>query len=67
LDRDALQNLLDSAPERDPFSGGPYRFHPGSGRMYSIGQDGQDNGGRELPASWRDSDIAVKISFVISD
>lgn len=64
---DALQTLLASALERDPFSGGPYRFHFESGRIYSVGQDGQDDHGREIAASWRDSDIAVRIAFVSRD
>ncbi len=67
LSRAALQALLASAPERDPFSGGPYRFNPESGMLYSVGQDGLDNNGRELPSAWKDSDIAVRIDFVSRD
>jgi hypothetical protein len=67
LNQAALKKLLAAAAERDPFSGGPYLFNPGSGMLYSVGQDGSDNDGREQPASWRDSDIAVRISFVISE
>jgi len=67
LSRAALQELLALAPERDPFGGGAFRFNPESGTLYSLGQDGRDNGGRELPAAWKDSDIAVRISFVIRD
>jgi hypothetical protein len=67
LSQASLLDLLAAATERDPFSGGPYRFSPESGTLYSIGQDGLDNGGREQTASWRDSDIAVRISFVLSD
>jgi hypothetical protein len=62
-----LKGFLASAAERDPFSGEPYLFNPGSWMLYSVGPDGQDDNGRELPASWRDSDIAVKINFVISN
>jgi hypothetical protein len=65
MDRDGLQGLLASAPERDPFSGRPYLFSPERGMLYSVGQDGQDDGGRETPGAWRDSDIAVKIGFVL--
>jgi hypothetical protein len=67
LSREALRELLDAARERDPFSGKPYLFNPDSGMLYSVGQDGLDNKGREQPASWRDSDIAVPIGFVIRD
>ena len=67
LSRAALQALLASAPERDPFSGGPYRFNPDSGMLYSLGQDGLDNNGCELPSAWKDSDIAVRIDFVSRD
>ncbi|HEX7503025.1 MAG TPA: hypothetical protein VF451_06360, partial [Acidobacteriota bacterium] len=67
LERAALASLLNGAAERDPFSGGPYLFDAGSGMLYSVGPDGADNGGRERPAWWRDSDIAVPIKFVISD
>jgi len=67
LDQTVLEALLAAAAERDPFSGKPYLFHPGSGMLYSVGQDGLDNNGREQPAAWKDSDIAIRISFVISD
>ncbi len=67
LKRADLQGLLAAAAERDPFSGKPYLFNPESGMLYSVGQDGLDNGGREIPASWRVSDIAVWIGFVIRD
>jgi hypothetical protein len=65
LSQVALQGLLATVPERDPFSGKPYLFNPESGMLYSVGPDGSDNGGREQPASWRNSDIAVPIKFVI--
>jgi hypothetical protein len=64
MDSDGLQGFLASAPERDPFSGRPYLFNSGRGMLYSVGQDGQDDGGRETPGAWRDSDIAVPISFM---
>lgn len=67
LSRSELQDLLASAPERDPFSAQPYLFNPGSGLLYSVGQDGVNNNGRELPAAWRDSDIAVPVKFVKSE
>ena len=62
-----LKKLLVSEDGRDPFSGGPYLFNPGSGMLYSVGPDREDNGGREQPSWWRDSDITVPLKFVISD
>jgi hypothetical protein len=67
LSRKELRGLLDSFPERDPFSSRSYLFNPESGMLYSVGQDGLDNDGRELPAAWQNSDIAVRIGFIISD
>jgi hypothetical protein len=64
LSQAALHDLLAALPERDPFSGKPYLFNPKSGMLYSVGPDGSDNGGRELPTAWKDSDIAVRITFV---
>jgi hypothetical protein len=59
-----LEGMLGAVDERDPFSGTPFRFNRERGVLYSIGSDGTDNGGREMLASWRDSDIAVPITFV---
>jgi len=59
-----LRSLLAAAAERDPYSGAPFLFSLEQGMLYSVGPDQLDNGGRELPAAWRDSDIAVRISFV---
>jgi len=67
LDQAALKGLLASVDERDPFSGEPYLFNPGSGMLYSVGPNRLDDGGREQPAWWRDSDIAVPLKFVIGD
>jgi hypothetical protein len=67
LDPAVLKGLLLSAPECDPFSGESYLFNPGSGMLYSVGPDSLDNHGREQPAVWKDSDIAVPIKFVISN
>ena len=64
LGRKELTELLASSSEHDPFSGQPYRYSPASGMLYSVGQDGQDDQGREVPAAWRDSDIAVAINFI---
>ncbi len=66
LDEAVLRLLLDVG-ERDPFSGKPYLFHPGSGMLYGVGPDRLDDGGRERPAWWRGSDIAVSIKFVNLD
>jgi hypothetical protein len=63
----ALRDLLASAPERDPFTGMPYLFNPVSGMLYSVGPDGTDDDGRELPATFIDSDIAVRISFATGE
>ena len=65
--REALRSLLAAAAERDPFSGSPFLFSRESGMLYSIGPNGSDDGGREQPAIWRDSDIAVPIRFVIGN
>jgi hypothetical protein len=35
--------------------------------LYSIGADKVDDEGRERPELWRDSDIAIPITFVIRD
>jgi hypothetical protein len=67
LSQASMLDLLAAATERDPFSGKPYLLNPVSGMLYSVGQDGLDNSGREQPASWRDSDIAVQVRFAISD
>ncbi|HSQ36007.1 MAG TPA: hypothetical protein VLQ89_08450, partial [Candidatus Binatia bacterium] len=67
LSKEGLAELLATAAGRDPFSNKSYLFNAASGMLYSVGQDGQDNGGRELPAAWRDSDIAVAIKFVKSE
>jgi len=64
LKGEALQDLLTAAAERDPFSNASYRFSREWGVLYSVGPDGTDNDGRELPAAWKDSDIAVPIRFV---
>jgi len=62
-----LRRLLAAAPERDPFSGGPYRFDRARRVLYSVGADAVDDNGRERPELWRDSDIAVPIHFVNRD
>lgn len=62
-----LRLLLAEASERDPFSGAPYRFDRRRRVLYSLGADAADQGGRELPELWRDSDIAVPIHFVNRD
>ncbi|HUU05967.1 MAG TPA: hypothetical protein VMZ49_08845 [Patescibacteria group bacterium] len=67
LSRAELAGLLSSAAERDPFSGLPFLLSRERGVLYSIGPNGSDDGGREQPALWRDSDIAVPIRFVISN
>ena len=62
-----LADLLRTAAERDPFSNGPYLFNPVSGMLYSVGPDGRDDNGREMPAAFKDSDIAVPIKFVMGE
>jgi hypothetical protein len=62
----ALLRLL-AAGEKDPFSGLPHRFSAGQRSLYSVGADTADDGGRERPEVWRDSDIAVPINFVKSE
>lgn len=62
-----LRRLLAEAVERDPFSGAPYRFGRRRRVLYSLGADAVDQGGREGPELWRDSDIAVSIHFVDRD
>lgn len=58
-----LLRLLASAPERDPFGGGPYRYAATRRLLYSLGPDRLDDGGREGVETWRDSDLAVPVSF----
>jgi len=60
----ALRRLLSASGERDPFSGSPYRFGREREVLYSLGSDRRDDGGREQPEIWRDSDIAVPIRFI---
>jgi hypothetical protein len=67
LDEMGLRRLLETADERDPFSGRPFRFGRARGVLYSIGADKVDDEGRERPELWRDSDIAIPITFVIRD
>jgi hypothetical protein len=64
MDQAALEGLLASAAEHDPFSGSPFLFSRELGMLYSVGPNGTDDGGREQPSWWRDSDIAVRISFI---
>ncbi len=62
-----LLRLLAAAGERDPYSGRPFLFSRARGMLYSVGADKVDDGGRERPEPWRDSDIAVPIHFVKED
>ena len=39
LDQARAQGSAGRSGERDPFSGGPYLFNPGSGMLYSVGPD----------------------------
>lgn len=64
VDGNELLRLLAGADERDPYSGRPFLFSRARAMIYSIGADGIDDGGRERPELWRDSDIAVPIAFV---
>jgi hypothetical protein len=64
LGEKTLLRMLAGAGEVDPFSGRPYLYNPDSGMLYSVGSDRRDDHGREQPASWHDSDIAVRITFV---
>lgn len=64
LDEASLLRLLAGADERDPYSGRPFLFSRARQMIYSIGADRVDDGGREQPELWRDSDIAVPIRFV---
>jgi hypothetical protein len=67
LDQAVLKILLASADERDPFSGDPFLFSRELGMLYSVGPNRLDDGGREQPALWRNSDIAVPLKFVNRD
>ncbi len=54
-----LEQELQSFPQKDPFSGAPFRCNSQKSLLYSIGPDGADNGGNEQFIFYRDSDIAV--------
>ena len=54
-----LKRFLQAAAERDPFSGGPYRYSVSRRVLYSVGPDRRDDGGMEREAFWRASDIAI--------
>lgn len=52
----------------DPFDGKPLRYHRlAKGYViYSVGQDGHDDGGREKPADWKSSDkTTYDITFTV--
>jgi hypothetical protein len=52
----------------DPFDGAPLRYHRlAKGYViYSVGQDGHDDGGREKPADWKSSDKSTyDITFTV--
>lgn len=57
-----------SAVPIDPFDGQPLRYHRLSKGyvIYSIGSDGQDDGGREKPADWKSGDkTTFDITFTV--
>jgi hypothetical protein len=57
-----------SAVPTDPFDGQPLRYHRFAKGyvIYSVGQDGHDDGGREKPADWKSSDkTTYDITFTI--
>jgi Bacterial type II secretion system protein G. len=57
-----------SAMPLDPFDGQPLRYHRlAKGYViYSVGQDGHDDGGREKPADWKSSDkTTYDITFTV--
>jgi len=52
----------------DPFDGQPLRYHrlDKGYVIYSIGSDGEDNGGRERPASVKSTDKThYDITFIV--
>ncbi len=68
------ENLNELVPQflptvlADPFDGQPLRYHRlAKGYViYSVGQDGHDDGGREKPADWKYSDkTAYDITFTV--
>ena len=57
-----------SAVPADPFDGKPLRYHPLTKGyvVYSVGQDGHDDGGREKPANWNSADkTTYDITFTV--
>jgi hypothetical protein len=54
---DLVPQFLSAVPA-DPFDGKPLRYHRlAKGYViYSVGADGQDDGGREKPADWKSGD-----------
>jgi len=41
----------------DPYDGQPFRYDPARAIVYSVGEDGKDDGGKEIVASSGNSDI----------
>jgi hypothetical protein len=57
-----------SAVPADPFDGKPLRYHPLTKGyvVYSVGQDGHDDGGREKAADWNSADeTTYDITFTV--
>jgi hypothetical protein len=57
-----------SAVPADPFDGKPLRYHrlAKGYAVYSVGQDGHDDGGREKPANWNSADeTTYDITFTV--
>ena len=65
---DALVPQFVSAVPADPFDGQPLRYHRFERGyvIYSVGEDGEDNGGRERPADAKSSDkTPYDITFTV--
>ena len=60
-----VPQYLEKAP-LDPFDGQPIRYHPGTPGyvLYSIGEDGHDNGGRER--SEKDRQAPYDLCFIVT-
>jgi len=64
-----VRQLFQTNPRlRDPFDGAPLRYRrlEKSYVIYSVGQDGHDDGGREKPADWNPADKTTSdITFTV--
>ena len=61
-----VPTYLDAVPE-DPFDGKELRYKKLETGfvVYSIGEDGSDDGGKEKPRKRTDSDVPVDVTFII--